>query len=95
MIAIERFDSVEALQKIEMPHRSTELAVSGAPEAHFSLFRDCAFNSGVFDCREIGLRDFASLPLCSRFPEFTRAQQTTYVIGSERGSGTDHNGNPV
>jgi hypothetical protein len=84
VIALERFDSVETLQKIEMPHRATELAVSGASKAHFSLFRDCAFDGRVFDCLEIGLRDFASLALCSRFPEFARAQQTAdmYRLGT-------------
>ena len=49
MIRAERFNAIQPLQKIEVPHGAAEFAIGGAAQADLRLPRDRTLDSGVLN----------------------------------------------
>jgi hypothetical protein len=62
-----RFDAIQALQKIEVPHGAAIFAVGRALQSDPGLFSDRLRDRSVLGGTQFVCRDFAALTACSSF----------------------------
>src|SRR6185295_9318602 len=80
---LRQLHAVEAVQEVDVPPVTAELAVGDRRDADRLLQRDHVADAAVLHCVELGRGDLAFLRLGARLMQLVRTQQTADVVRSE------------
>jgi hypothetical protein len=84
LIGLEGFDASQALEEVEMPKRTTELAVSGHLQAYLLLLLDDLLDLAVFNFLQRRGADLTLFKFRARILQRGGPQQTADMIGAKR-----------